>query len=449
MFNESKFNPFASKSKLVNSPVKKIDPMTPETLLWKLKNPNLIFGVPWLFDNLIIPWCQSFDIDYKTAYLSALTSQVMSYGYNPHINITKLDDYLKFFINLFTYYYCFLDSESVIQYKRYQNQSLIFLYNIIKNLVYDNTIRNPSIKFPILSKRIHSFLDLLNQTIHKSVGTFTDLLIENILNRIVNAFSFSLNILLIAFVEKYVKGGWEPQDGSFKLQEHSIKFCLKDQTRKITVEKKKGGVQFGCVIIDSIFSGSDSATPENQKKYFIKSHRFYRPTMKFENSHDFELNSANNQFDSYSTASQNQFLFNKREHFNISEFFVYHLFYKLGIGPKVKFLSIPSLPYGIFISTEEVQPSDSYVTMDQLETNDSLKDQLLGSTSLKLQLTLMDIISRIFYLSDMNAGNFCLFFEGNETSPNFSKLMIFDFWIHSIIENSFQLVPHKLRHNRN
>ena len=128
-----------------------------------------------------------------------------------------------------------------------------------------------------------------------------------------------------------------------------------------------------------------------------------------------------------------------QEHFNICEFFVYHLFSQLKISPPVTFLIASNIPYGVFICAEEVSSNPFFSVMSSLDSQTQIHNNLLRSKKLKLLVTLLDLITRIFYLSDMNSGNFCLIHDNlPDRKCNFSKLVIIDFWINNLIENCFE-----------
>jgi len=68
-----------------------------------------------------------------------------------------------------------------------------------------------------------------------------------------------------------------------------------------------------------------------------------------------------------------------------------------------------------------------------------MRTLILSSKVLKDHITLIDLITRIFYLSDMNAGNFGVLYDDNDNIENseivFKGTKIIDFWIHNVFGN--------------
>jgi len=446
-----------------------------------LTDPSLQLGNMLLFESIIIPWCQDilingpvitnvvFDLtNWISLYVDCLETQMKIVRDNIPIYHSQIDyeSYIGLSKGKIRKFYA---SFGVKNYNDYEtNQYLSIRYtseSIFKNILKE-TLDCRDLTFSCLSFRIKSLLKFLNEGRVLFEESVCDMPVIEMIDHFSSIFSVSHTILLIAFTDEFVDEEWVCSKDAFNRSSKSVKYTKGVEKRKIELFPKKKGSHFGCIIEDKKWENDQLISCS---KYYIKCHRFYKCKTIAKNSDDFVNESSQKYFGSIS--SQSLLGLNhehEHDHLNLCELLGYDLLSRIGIGPKVHFLIVDNLRYGIFIATEEVKGEPRYsdisyfdskienmkesgsksedmeqdITLIDFNSSDDehivsnedrinkIRDFMLESHEMKQYITLIDLITRIFYLSDMNTNNFgVLYDDSNIESIVIKGVKIIDFWI--------------------
>jgi len=452
-----------------------------------LTNSSLQLGNVLLFENIIIPWCQDILINGP-----AITNVVFDLTKWKILYVDCLEIQMKMVRDIITIYHGIIDYESYIgsskenirmfyasfgaknykDYENYQYLSIRYTSYSIFDYILKETLDCRDLTFPCLSFRIKSLLKFLNEGRVQFEKSVCDMPVIEMIDHFSSIFSVSHTILLIAFTDEFVDEEWVCSQDKFNRSSKSVKYTKGAEKRMIELFPKNMGRHFGCIIEDKKWENDHLISCS---KYYIKCHRFYKCKTIAKNSNDFVNKSSQKYFGSIS----NQSLLglnheHEHDHLNLCELLGYDLLSRIGIGPKVHFLIVDNLRYGIFIATEEVKGEPRYSDISYFDTNienmkesgsksedkkqgitlidfnssdkehivsnedriKKIRDFMLESHEMKQYITLVDLITRIFYLSDMNTNNFgVLYDDSNIESIVIKGVKIIDFWIQSVIEN--------------
>jgi len=393
----------------------------------------------WLIDNILLPWGKDNGLNLNHYCLDILNEFSIQYLEKKFDNETSLmflnGEYSKFH-DILTKIYSEYDISNVKMNYRIEGRVLDSILVIINNLLNSYIFFSVSTPFQLVRDRTLSFLEYINKAKQCLPGINLDLPLDSILEELFDRFSFSLTVLLISYIEKFINNDWKLTQN---LRENNIvEFINGERGRTVQIFPKNNGVSFGCIIHDWEYDKNNRNSLETKKTYYIKSHRFYRYGKPIRIA---ELN--NNSPSSYKYGKHSMcYLKNQKrkiiEHINIIELLVYELLNRVGIAPKVHFMTIKSLPNGIFIVTEKVDPLPYYSDMRILEANTDTLNKMIINDEFFVQMNIINIVSKIFFLSDMNSGNYGVIYDLIDDHYDIKGMKIFDFWIDSIIENHFE-----------
>ena len=125
---------------------------------------------------------------------------------------------------------------------------------------------------------------------------------------------------------------------------------------------------------------------------------------------------------------------------NLIEPLLYFIFEELKYGPKVEIIINPYVSEGLYIISKDIEENGKKFYLfkdinDKIENNILSEKDLINNQDLVISLNEIDIISKIFNITDLNYGNFG-FLEEEKNENNYKDIKIIDF---VALKNNFHI----------
>ena len=176
---------------------------------------------------------------------------------------------------------------------------------------------------------------------------------------------------------------------------------------------KKKGINSGVIVqIDN-------------NKYYIKT---FHEKNKKKNSYGYESLNLLLKFKGRSLVSEEEMV---KLRINLIEPLLYFIFEELKYGPKVEIIINPYVSEGLYIISKDIEENGKKFYLfkdinDKIENNILSEKDLINNQDLVISLNEIDIISKIFNITDLNYGNF-VFLEEEKNENNYKDIKIIDF----------------------
>ena len=185
---------------------------------------------------------------------------------------------------------------------------------------------------------------------------------------------------------------------------------------------KKKGINSGVIVqIDN-------------NKYYIKT---FHEKNKKKNSYGYESLNLLLKFKGRSLVSEEEMV---KLRINLIEPLLYFIFEELKYGPKVEIIINPYVSEGLYIISKDIEENGKKFYLfkdinDKIENNILSEKDLINNQDLVISLNEIDIISKIFNITDLNYGNFG-FLEEEKNENNYKDIKIIDF---VALKNNFHI----------
>ena len=196
----------------------------------------------------------------------------------------------------------------------------------------------------------------------------------------------------------------------------------KKMKKKSYLLLKKKGINSGVIVqIDN-------------NKYYIKT---FHEKNKKKNSQGYESLNLLLKFKGSSLVSEEEIV---KLRINLIEPLLYFIFEELKYGPKVEIIINPYVSEGLYIISKDIEENGKKFYLfkdinDKIENNILSEKDLINNQDLVISLNEIDIISKIFNITDLNYGNFG-FLEEEKNENNYKDIKIIDF---VALKNNFHI----------
>jgi len=338
-------------------------------------------------------------------------------------------EYIKTYINIYMESF----SNLIIQFlcsQKLEVQLLGQQLQVKLHLLYKNSVHFKS----FLEYRRVSFSDFYKEDVQLTSLQTRDMEVLRLVNDMCALIDIDLMLLQKSLIKQIVIPTLEGtqfkyvlikefKQGDLWTKVWEISSQNKELARCFFNNKEKGN-QFGVIMTVKNYEKNTS------RKYFVKAHIGYA------------LTETVNEIYAQGFHQHDASYFPKKP--DLTEIFVYKILEKLGMGPRVQFMIHPYARSGLFIISEALL---DFKEASQLQENEVLmkmfkqRMEIKGLKSFKIGINQIDLLSRIFNLSDIHSDNFGIVSNRNKDNPGWK---ILDFTMRGSIKYGFDNHYHDL-----
>ena len=296
----------------------------------------------------------------------------------------------------------------------YGHLDIIFLNNFFRFLINDNVLGN--LFNPQYNVQCLTFIRQVSDLIYFDWSYFNNVVFNIIHNYFQNIFRYSRRLMTYIFVDyiSRVKYGKNMDYSKISIDDENDDYFLKiiyekeNEKKEILVKNKAIGINSGIII------------EIEQYKYYIK---VYHGGSKKKSSYD--------SLKLFLRDSSNPFTFDKNQIYNLEinliEPLIYFILEELKYGPEVEIIINPYVIQGLYIATKDIEEKGKifYLFKDIKEKLKNM-DLININQNLVISLNELDIISKLFGITDLNIGNFG-FLEEERNKNIYKDIKIIDF----------------------
>ena len=296
----------------------------------------------------------------------------------------------------------------------YKHLDIIFLNNFFRFLINDNVLGN--LFNPQYTVECLTFIRQVSDLIYFDWSYLNNVVFKIIHNYFQNIFRYSRRLMTYIFVDyiSRVKYGKILDYSKISIDDENDDYFLKIiyekeiEKKEILVNNKAIGINSGIII------------KIEQNKYYIK---VYHGGSKEKSSYD--------SLKLFLRDSSNPFTFDKNQIYNLEinlrEPLIYFILEELKYSPEVDIIINPYVIQGLYIATKDIEEKGKifYLFKDIKEKLKNM-DLININQNLVISLNELDIISKLFGITDLNIGNFG-FLEEERNKNIYKDIKIIDF----------------------